>query len=98
MTQQFEKFAHQHPAEEYAKAQHPCVVTPSYRTGVIEIQEQDIPDESPMQQGRLINSVRAPWLLSAYDISFSWALTTGRILGLGDRSLTSKYAFHKTCW
>lgn len=49
MPQQFDEFAHQHPAQECGKAQHPCVVTPSYCTGVIEIQKQEIPDKSPLQ-------------------------------------------------
>ena len=70
MTQQFEKFAHQHPAQEYGEAQRPCVVTPSYRACVVEIQKQAIPDESPLQQRRLIDGVRAPGLLSAVHISF----------------------------
>ena len=70
MTQQFEKFAHQHPAQEYGEAQRPCLVAPGECTCAIEIHKHAIPDEGPLQQSRLIDGVRAPWLLSAFDISF----------------------------
>ena len=70
VTQQFEKFAHQHPAQECGEAQHPCLVTPSYRACAIEIWEQAIPDKCPLQQCRLMDGVGAPWLLPALIISF----------------------------
>lgn len=70
VTQQFEEFAHQHPAQKYAEAQNLCVVTPSYRAGVIEIQKHTITEKGPLQQCRLVDGIRAPWLLSAFDISF----------------------------
>ena len=70
MTQQFEKLAHQNPAQEDGEAQHSCIMIPSDRAFVIEIQKKAIPNKGPLQQCRLIDGVRTPWLLSAIDISF----------------------------
>jgi hypothetical protein len=75
MAQQLQELAHQHPGQEGEKACRSSFCAPVFGTLVVEIDKDAIPDECPLDDRRLVDSVCTPRLLSAPMISISHSST-----------------------
>ena len=69
MTHQFDKFAQKHPAQKHAEPDGLLVALPVLGCSEEEVYERAVPEERPLQNSCLVNSIGTPGLPSVSYVS-----------------------------